>query len=190
MYECVSLLFNILEKIVQYLNVIVKCHIKILENVMKACAFSHVSFTLHNFHWQLRAWKLSDPMPRWWKKASRPIDWSASTSCLPDGFQLCPIICQALPRLTRWFHIGLVDGPAGSTMAVRYAILIRLTSDSFSLIFSLSLSSFIFLSLLSPSSLRPVSLYIVYACTYTVWLKRQWKEVDGPSVVTGAANHS
>lgn len=32
--------------------------------------------------------------------------------CLPDGFQLCRTICQALPR-PRSFHIGLAGPPSG-----------------------------------------------------------------------------
>lgn len=51
--------------------------------------------------------------PGRWKKASsrdRLIGVRAAVLYLPDGFQLCPTICEALPRLTRWFHIGAMDG--------------------------------------------------------------------------------
>lgn len=36
----------------------------------------------------------------------------APMPCLPDGFQLCRTICQALPR-PRSFHIGLAGPPSG-----------------------------------------------------------------------------
>lgn len=74
--------------------------------------FARLCLALH-FWQQLRAPKLPMTPPI---KESVAANWLeyAHAMLAPNGFQLCSTICEALPRLTRWFHIGLVNGSSGS----------------------------------------------------------------------------